>query len=62
MPSIEINDIITAGCLEIEWKFIEFEEKMMNIECVAIEMNPYLTISEKKQKVKIIYSTYIATL
>ena len=51
----KIDDIIRAGVLELDWIFIEFEFKMLEIEYKMINMNPYLSFLEKSQQIEAAY-------
>jgi len=43
----ELRDLFDAFELQVEWKFIELEEKLENIRVKQIMDNPFLTICEK---------------
>lgn len=51
----KIDNIIRAGVLEIDWIYIEFEFKMLEIEYKMINMNPYLSFLEKSEQIEAAY-------
>lgn len=57
--NIDIEDIIEAGALEVNLAFTDYVFKMLEIEHKAIDMNPFINMSEKIKQRRDAYLNYL---